>query len=138
MAVVVCLLGGLSLAGNVDLSLADVTMTPDTTIPFKSEGPSFVAMLAKLLVGTVVGIGLAVAAGYAIKRGFYQIQQTGQIKTRITVREAKRIAPRMTVFIVNIDEQEHKIVQSGDQLIELRNDSKRDGNANAGVQRDEP
>lgn len=132
-AVVLCLWAGMSLADAVDSGMGDLPRTADTTIPFKSEGPSFAAMLAKLLVGTIVGLALAFAAGYAIKRGFYPSRQLSKGKSRIAVSEAKRIAPRVTVLIVNVDGREHKLVQSGDHIIELRSEVKDD----VGVRRDE-
>lgn len=137
VAVVLYLLGGMSFAGNVEAGLGDVTMTSDTTIPFKSDGPSFAAMLAKLLVGTVVGLGLALAVGYAIKRWYFQNQQSGKVKSCIAVREAKRITPRMTVYIVNIDGREHKLVQSGDHILELRGNGVCEGKDDVVVQLNE-
>jgi flagellar biogenesis protein FliO len=87
-------------------------------IPFKRDAEPF-EPASLVRIGLVLGLVIALAAGglYALRR--YLPSSLGRAATgasRINVIEIRRITPRLTLLLIEIDGQRIFLAQSGDRV----------------------
>jgi flagellar biogenesis protein FliO len=93
----------------------------EARIPFKTTGESDSAGVAlRVLGGFVIVALLALGAVYALKKYFpsFYVHSTGGTK-RIQVLEIRRLTPRTTLFVVELDGTRLLFAQSGDRITTL-------------------
>jgi len=92
------------------------------TIPFKRDADSFelgLVLRTALALGVVIAVGLA--GIYALKRFLpTSLGRSAAGQGRINVLEIRRVTPRLTLFLLEIDGQKVFLVQSGDRVRPLR------------------
>lgn len=102
-----------------------------TAIPFKSaDGPSGTALAGRVLAGFVVVLIVGIGGVYLLKRyapGVYSYRAGGG--QRIQIVEIRRVTPRLTLFLVQVDGDEMLLAQSGDRLNSVWQRSARTGQA---------
>jgi flagellar biogenesis protein FliO len=106
------------------------------TIPFKRDADSFEP---GLLLRTALALGVVIAVGiagiYALKR--FLPMSLGRVAGgpgRINVLEIRRITPRLTLFLLEIDGQKVFLAQSGDRVRPLRlSDARRSEKGHSGA-----
>lgn len=87
-------------------------------IPFKRDAEALDAGLA-LRIALALGLVIAVGIGgvYALKRFLPgSLGGTAGPQGRIKVLEVRRVSPRLTLFLVEIDGQKIALAQSGDRV----------------------
>ena len=107
-------------------ALAQATVPADKqAIPFRREAdPVDFAML--LRVALALGLVIAVGVGgiYALKRFLPgSLGRAGTGPGRINVLEIRRLTPRLTLFLVEVDGHKLFLAQSGDRVRPLRLDA---------------
>jgi flagellar biogenesis protein FliO len=93
----------------------------EARIPYKQSSDGDTAGLAiRVVGGFVLVVLLALGTVYAIKRylpSLYSHTPTG--KRRIQVLEARRLTPRLTLFLVEVDGTQLLLAHSGDRIEQL-------------------
>ncbi len=92
---------------------------PPSTIPYKSDDGITGAKVARILVVALIGIVIAFGVIYVLKR-FYIGKTLGGTSGRIRVIEAKRLAPRMTLILVEIDSTPYLLAESPNGVVLTR------------------
>jgi len=97
-------------------------------IPFKSQLTPSSDSLSRVITVFLLAVAGVVGGGYVLKKN---LQKKGVIAAksgnRIVVSETKTIAPKMTLYLVDIDRQEYLIAKSGEQIAIARHEKKSDG-----------
>jgi flagellar biogenesis protein FliO len=87
-------------------------------IPFRRDAEavdSGLALRVALALGLVVALGIG--GVYALKRFMpASLGGSGGTAGRINVLEVRRVTPRLTLFLVEIDGEKFALVQSGDRV----------------------
>lgn len=89
-------------------------------IPFKEDQAYERGLLGRVMLTTTFALGLAVAAAWLIRRGILRKLPLPTGASTIRLREYKRLTPRLTIYVVEVDDKRVVLAQSGDHLIELR------------------
>lgn len=106
-------------APNID------THTPDTPLEkkellFKNNSSFSFSIIIKMIVVSLLLLGAAYGLLYAIKRyGYGTPLLTGNSSQRIKLLEIKRLSPKSSIILVQIDDYTFAIAQYQDQLIQL-------------------
>jgi hypothetical protein len=84
-------------------------------ILFKPQSDLHTGTMYRVVLVTLIGIGIAIGSALLIKR---YLQQKGLIHPekggRITTMETRRVSHKVTVFLISVDRQEYLIVHAGD------------------------
>lgn len=87
------------------------------SIPFKEESPVTVGSIQRIALVLLFVIGIGIAATLVLRK---QLEKRGLLGLpagdRITVEATRRIAPRLSVYLINIDKQGYVVVQSGSDI----------------------
>lgn len=97
----------------------------EARIPFKASTDSDgTGVIMRVLGGFIVVALLALAVVYALKRYFpsFYVHSVGDAK-RIHVLETRRLTPRTTLFVVEVDGTRLLLAQSGDRIVNLHKTS---------------
>lgn len=85
-------------------------------ILFKSQSGLGTGTMYRVVLVTLLAIGMAIGSALLIKR---YLQQKGLIHSeksgRITVMETRRVSPKLAVFLISVDRQEYLVVHAGDE-----------------------
>jgi len=93
----------------------------EARIPFKQTAESDGAgLVVRMIGGFVVVALLALASVYVLKRYFPSLYAHSSVGSRrIQVLETRRLTPRATLFLVEIDGVQILLAQSGDHVVNL-------------------
>jgi flagellar biogenesis protein FliO len=97
------------------------TTHEEARIPFKTSAETDGAGIAMRVIGGFIVVALlALAAVYTLKRFFpsFYVHTAGGAK-RIQVLEIRRLTPRTTLFVVELDGTRLLLAQSGDRIVNL-------------------
>lgn len=92
----------------------------ESGIPFKQDEAYERGLLGRVILATTFALGLAVAVAWLIRRGIFRNLPGASGASTIRLREYKRLTPRLTIYVVDIEEKRVVLAQSGDHLIEVR------------------
>ncbi len=109
--------------------------TEGSKLPFKQQADNDANVMARVVGGLVLVILLGYGAVYAVRRylpSVYAHTTTGQRK--INVIETRRLTPKTTLFLVEVDGVRLLLAQSGDRLESLLQMSDRDTTGRDGVE----
>ncbi len=89
----------------------------DQAIPFKKPSQSPSESAGRIGLVSLLSIALSLVAVIALKK---VLQRKGVISdtpgARISVEDTKRLTPKLTVFLVKVDDIDYVLAQSGDEL----------------------
>jgi flagellar biogenesis protein FliO len=89
----------------------------DEPIPFKRQTMPTKDYFPRVISVSLVAVGLVFGVGVCLRR---KLLKKGLIIAasglRIKVSESKRITPKMTVFLIDVDGKDYLLVQSGEQI----------------------
>lgn len=93
----------------------------EARIPFKPEsGSEGIGIAGRVIGGFVVVALLALASVYVLKRYFPSLYAHTSLGTQhIQVLEIRRLTPRATLFLVELDGTRMLLAQSGDRIVNL-------------------
>jgi flagellar biogenesis protein FliO len=114
-----CLAGASLAADGVPTPATGVTADSPTTraIPFKQEEYSSGSLALRVVVSFALLIGLAYGALVLLKRYYPSLRLANNVGTRrIKVIEMQRLTPRLSLFLVEVDEVTVLLAQSGDRV----------------------
>jgi flagellar biogenesis protein FliO len=100
------------------LLYAQETGTGD--IPFKQDDAYSYGFLGRVMLVTLICLGLAVGVAWVLRRTMFRgsanLTGTGE---SVQLRDHKRLTPKISVYVLEIDRQRVAIVQSGDALLHI-------------------
>ena len=114
-------LAPMSMVGARVDTAAAVSAQGEQKIPYKPQaGPGTASLIGQTLLVLAGVIALAFAGVYAIKRYMpFVAGYADKGQRRIQVLETRRLTPRSTLFLVELDEKVFLIAQSGDRIVNL-------------------
>ncbi len=100
-------------------------VTASEPIPFKQAPEPNGDTLHRVVWVALVAISIVIGVGIVLKRSLQNKGLIGSaVGKRILLSDTKRITPKVTVYLLNVDSQDYLMVQSGDQLQLIRHDRK--------------
>lgn len=99
-------------------SLAELSVDSGK-IPFKDGNILAETSLVRVLVVTVIGLVLVIFSAYILKKIYLKQPVSGSTGQNIKLVEIKRLTPKLTLFVVRVNDKQFVIAQSGDNLLSL-------------------
>lgn len=100
--------------------------TGEETIPFKHQAIPDRSIFSRIVLISIGAVGLIMAVSVGLKRALYK---KGLVfvanDKRIKVLEVKRVAPKLTVFLLEVDGNDYLLAQCVDQIQLARHDRNR-------------
>lgn len=90
-----------------------------TGLPLRKESIIPQGTLLRVTIAIIIGLALAVAATYLLKRYLFARNSLDSSDQRMQLLEVKRLSPRLILFRVRVDNKTMVLAQSGEQLVEL-------------------
>ena len=95
-------------------------------IPFKQDDVYSYGFLGRIFLVTLLCLALAVAIVWVLRRFlFSSVAGPGATGGSIQLRSFRRITPKLSVYVLEIEQQRVAVVQSGEALLQIpleRND----------------
>jgi hypothetical protein len=136
------LAAGLALAAQLSLAPAALAQPAEEeaapppaaaeTIPFRDDEMLARGLLARVLVVTVIGILIALAAVWVLRRFVYRGLPAGIDGSSIRLVAFRKLSPRLGVYVLEIDGVRFAVVESGGALVRLELPGKDDDHAPPG------
>ncbi|WP_316369609.1 hypothetical protein [Candidatus Thiodiazotropha sp. CDECU1] len=95
------------------------TTEPTQGLPLRKDSVIPQGTLLRVSVAIVIGLILAIAVVYLIKRYIFARTPIGTSDQHMQLLEVKRLSTRLMLFRVRVDDRTIVLAQSGEQLIEL-------------------
>lgn len=97
--------------------------TTEEPIPFKRQLTPASGSMSRVALVFILSLGVGIGTMVVLKKGLWKKGLIGTVSdTRISVSEVKRISPKVTVFLVSVDDKEYLLVQGGEQVTITRHD----------------
>lgn len=87
-------------------------------LPFRQEGFFEYSYLGRVALALVFCLALAAAVVWFLRRTLYR-QSLGETEASVVLKQFKRLSPRLSVYVVEIDGTRVALVQSGDNVIHI-------------------
>lgn len=119
------LIGGLALASVCALSEPAWAASQDAVesgrtaeaIPYKEQPAVDGGAIQRVVLVLLLAIGICFVAAFWLRKEFAKRGLlTGASSDRISVVASRRIAPRLTVFLVKVDDQAYVMAQNGTEV----------------------
>ena len=89
-------------------------------IPFKQEDVYSYGFLGRIILVTLICLAVAVAVLWVLRRFLFRNGVgSGGAEDSIQLRSHRRISPKLTVYVLEIEQQRVAIVQSGEAMIHI-------------------
>lgn len=88
-------------------------------LPFRNESVIPTPTLLRVAAVMVLGLALAIAVVFILKRYLFARDLIGSGKHRMQLLEVRRLSPRLILFMVRVDEKTMVLAQSGERLVAL-------------------
>lgn len=92
---------------------------PTQGLPLRTEGVIPQGTLIRVSIAIVIGLVLAIAVAYLMKRYLFARNPLGSSDHHMQLLEVKRLSPRLMLFRVRVHDKTIILAHSGEQLIEL-------------------
>ncbi|MGD8911375.1 MAG: hypothetical protein PVJ68_01355 [Candidatus Thiodiazotropha sp.] len=92
---------------------------PIRGLPLRQDGVIPQGTLMRVFIAIIIGLALAIAVAYLMKRYLFARNPHGTSEHRIQLLEVKRLSPRLMLFRVSVHGKTFVLAQSGDRVIEL-------------------
>jgi hypothetical protein len=100
------------------LSLAQENAIGD--LPFKQDDVYSYGFLGRIILVTLVCLAVAVAVLWVLRRFLNRnVVGPGGTADSIQLRSYRRISPKLTVYVLEIEQQRVAIVQSGEAMVHI-------------------
>jgi flagellar biogenesis protein FliO len=100
-----------TLQQGANASAQKLPLRKDSVIPQKT--------LIRVLIAVIIGLILAFAIAYLLKKYLFVRDLLGSDEQRIQLLEVRRLTPRLTLFMVRVDDKTMVLAQSGERLVAL-------------------
>jgi len=89
------------------------------TIPFRDDELLARGLLLRVLAVTLLGVGAALAAAWALRRFLHRRLPAGLEQASISLIGFKKLTPRLGVYVIEVDRTRFALVESGDSLVQI-------------------
>ncbi|ODB85629.1 hypothetical protein A3194_12405 [Candidatus Thiodiazotropha endoloripes] len=104
---------------NHDTKLIQDHSIDSNKIPFRKENLFAEASLMRVLLVTIIGLLLVIFSVYVLKRFYFKQPLSDSTVQNIKLLAVKRLTPKLTLSIVQVNDKEYVLAQSGDNLVSL-------------------
>ena len=121
LALCAVLVGQLATALPVSAQEAEPEAAPvaEESMPFREDEIFASQFLLRVLLVTVLGVAIAVAAAWALRRYFHRVLPTSGSDAEVRLVSFRKLTPRMSVFVIEVDRYRFAVVESGDSLVQV-------------------
>ena len=121
LALCVVLVGQLAMSLPVSAQEAEPEASPpaEASIPFREDEIFASQFLLRVLLVTALGVAIAVAAAWALRRYFHRVLPTSGSDAEVRLVSFRKLTPRMSVFVIEVDGHRFAVVESGDSLVQV-------------------
>jgi flagellar biogenesis protein FliO len=89
------------------------------SLPYRQDSVVAPATITRLVMAVLVALVIAVISILFLKKYLFVFDGKRQGERRIRLIEAKRISPRLFLFLVQVDEQTILIAQNGENVVTM-------------------
>jgi flagellar biogenesis protein FliO len=95
------------------------THNPSQELPLRKDSVIPHRTMIRVLIAILVGLVLAFALAYLLKKYLFVRDLMGSGGQRMQLLEARRLTPRLTLYMLRIDDRTIVLAQSGERLVSL-------------------
>ncbi|MES9938912.1 MAG: hypothetical protein ABW104_03970 [Candidatus Thiodiazotropha sp. 6PLUC2] len=88
-------------------------------VPYRKDSIISGETLTRLLIAIVIALLLIIVIVYALKKFLFARDYLSVKENRMQLLDVKRLSPRLTLFMVRIDDKTVVLAQSGEQLLTI-------------------
>jgi multidrug resistance efflux pump len=111
-------------ATTADVGVAtEIAVDNATEIPFRENDFFAKGFLARVIIVTMLGIALVLMVVWMLRRFLFRNLPSAMGASSITLIDFKKLTPRMSVYVIEVDQKRFTLVESGDSLVHLSDDT---------------
>ena len=119
LCVVVCGQLILPLPADARETAAAAEPAAEEPLPFREDEVFASRFLLRVLLVTALGVAVAIAAAWGLRRYFHRVLPTSGSDAEIKLVSFRKLTPRMSVFVIEVDRHRFALVESGDSLVQV-------------------